>query len=203
MTSSHPICIILDLLGPILFILYNISGYIQKRIYGSFILASFWGVLIGCTWEIPFGILGNKFLITPNNPLGFGIHIIHSFWDSIIFMIGLYLFHIRNTLCLWNFKKILYFTLFGLGIEVLVEFMFNGNYWTYNTHQSYNPVLFKINGIGYTLLPYLTWIISPPIYLYGIYYIEKYFGKVKIGLNTKPKVQLLQLDDDSTEIFNI
>ena len=96
MTMSYPICVVLDILGPILYKSYIIRSLKLKRANLSFGLATVLGFLIGCTWEIPFGLLGNQFLITPNNPLGFSIHIIHAVWDSIIFMIGLYALHIRK-----------------------------------------------------------------------------------------------------------
>jgi hypothetical protein len=197
---SHPICVVLDLLGPILYKFYIIRSLQLKRANFSFGLATVLGFLIGCTWEIPFGLLGNQFLITPNNPLGFSIHIIHAVWDSIIFMIGLYALQIRKNARYSTCKKIVYFTLYGLLSEIIAEFIFNGTYWTYNTTNSYNPVLFTLHTVGYTLLPYLVWLIAPPVYLYGIYHIEKHFGKIRIG---KKKSPLLQFEDLSSSVFTI
>ena len=203
MTTSHPICVIFDLLGPILYGLYTIFNLKIRRANISFGIAVLWGIIVGCCWEIPFGLLGDHFLVTPNNPLGFSIHIIHAIWDSILFMFGLYIFHIRKKATYTCCKKTVYLTLYGLLSEIIVEFLFNGSYWTYRTNNSYNPVLFTIHNIGYTLIPYLVWVVAPPIYLYGIYYIEKHYGKIYIGQSIHTKVQLLQLDDNPTEVFTI
>jgi len=140
-------------------------------------LTYWFGVFIGTLWEIPFGLAGNSFLVSKfDNPLGFGVHILHSFWDSMIFLFGMYFIHIKNKNKRSGHLQLLLLTLWGLFQEFIVELLFNNKYWYYRTDNKYNSVIFTIKGVSYTCIPYLVWIFCPILYLSGVFSIIETYG---------------------------
>ena len=95
LTSYQKTLVTIDVLGPclstLLFVFLRYSGRISHSLWLTYLL----GIGIGCLWEIPFGLAGDSFLVASfDNPLGFGVHILHAFWDSLIFLFGMYFIHI-------------------------------------------------------------------------------------------------------------
>ena len=68
---------------------------------------------------------------------------------------------------------------YGLLQEFLLELAFNNHYWYYKTDNKHNPVVFTINGTGYTSVPYLIWIMFPILYLAGVFSIIDTYGPLK------------------------
>ena len=194
LTQKESIFISFDLAVPIVFTLLTCLLKYFNRITKSLFLTYLWGIFIGCLWEIPFGLLGSKFLeMKINNPLGFGVHIVHAFWDSIIFLIGLYLVHIRNNNKYCGLLQLGLIILWGIFQNFIVELICNNNYWLYKTDNNYNPVLFTINGNSFTYVSFMVWVLFPIAYLSGVYtFIEKY-GQLKNqeSLNNDRTVPLL------------
>ena len=111
-----------------------------------------------------------------DNPLGFGIHILHSFWDSMIFLFGMYFIHTKNKIKRSGHLQLLLLVLWGIFQEFIVELLFNDKYWYYKTDNKYNQVVFTIKGVSYTYVPYLVWIIFPILYLSGAFSIIETYG---------------------------
>lgn len=154
----------------------------SHRITHSLFLTYWLGALIGALWEIPFGLAGDGFLTSKfPNPLGFGVHIIHCFWDSIIFLIGMWIVHLRNHNRWPGLKQLLGLVVWGLLQEFMVELIFNDRYWYYSTNNRYNQVVFTINGVGYTCYPFITWIVAPILYLSGVMAIIDTYGPLRSG----------------------
>lgn len=176
LSKKESIFVISDVIGPVLCTSVVLLKYYMNKINYSLFLTYFFGILIGCLWEIPFGLLGNHFLkFTFDNPLGFGVFVLHAFWDSLIFLVGLYLVHIRNNNRYSGLKQLSLMILWGVFQNFIVELLFNNNYWYYGLDNRYNPVLFTINDNSFTFLPFLVWIISPILYISGVFsLIEKY-----------------------------
>ena len=53
------------------------------------------------------------------------------------------------------------------------------HYWYYKTDNRHNPVVFTINGTGYTCVPYLVWIMFPILYLAGVFSIIDTYGPLR------------------------
>jgi hypothetical protein len=169
-----------------------------RRITRSLFLTYWFGALIGAFWEIPFGLAGDSFLTEKfSNPLGFGVHITHCFWDSIIFLVGLWMVHIRNHNKWPGLKQLLGLVVWGLLQEFIVELIFNDRYWYYPTDNRYNQVVFTINGVGYTTWPFLTWIVSPILYLSGVMSIIDTYGPLVGG-----DVLTIDIDDRDTNLLD-
>jgi hypothetical protein len=172
--------VIVDTTIPILCTLGLWIARYTNRITHSLFLTYFFGALIGALWEIPFGIAGDEFLISKfDNPLGSGVHILHCFWDSIIFLIGMYFIHFRNDNRYCGLKQLGLLTVWGVLQEFIVELMYNDKYWYYKTDNKYNPVVFTIKGVSYTCVPYLVWIICPILYLSGVFSIIEVYGPLR------------------------
>ena len=178
-----PVLYILDMVLPILGLIGWQIAYSRGRIERWLYLSYGWGVLVGCLWEIPIGLLGNDFnKILDINPLGFWIHINHALLDSFLLLGGLWCVGatkreriLEQRTLMWTLAT---FTFIELIQAVTVELLFNGHYWKYSTTIRWNPVLFWIYGIGYTLWPFLVWVIAPTLF---------YKGVQRITLRTSPK----------------
>lgn len=197
LTKKESIFVISDVTGPVLSTSLILLTYFLKKINFSLLLTYFYGFLIGCLWEIPFGLLGDNFLeFTFDNPLGFYAFILHAFWDSIIFLIGLYMVSIRNNNKYCGIKQLLLMILWGIFQNFIVELILNNNYWYYGVDNKYNPVLFTINDNSFTFLPFLVWIVSPILYISGVYSIvEKYgsfYGNNSINLQSNLRTNLIE-----------
>ena len=180
LTSHQKSLVIIDALGPSLATLMFVFLRYSNRISHSLWLTYLFGIGIGCIWEIPFGLAGDSFLVSKfHNPLGFGVHILHAFWDSLIFLLGMYFIHIRNDNKYCGLAQLGLLIVFGLLQEFIVELIFNNNYWYYKTDNRHNPVVFTINGVGYTSIPYLVWIMFPILYLAGVFSIIEKYGPLR------------------------
>lgn len=176
LTNHNKSLIIVDATIPALFTISILFLKYIRKINLSLFLTYFWGIFIGCLWEIPFGLLGDQFLmIKCHNPLGFSIFIFHAIWDSIIYLIGIYFIHIRNKNKYGGLRQLSLLVLWGILQNFLVELVLNNNYWYYQTDNKYNPVLFTINNNSFTYAPFMVWIVTPILYLSGVFaIIEKY-----------------------------
>ena len=206
LTKKESIFVISDVTGPVLSTSIVLLTFYLKKINISLFLTYFFGFLVGCLWEIPFGLLGDNFLeFTFDNPLGFYAFILHAFWDSIIFLIGLYLVNIRNHNKYCGIKQLSLLILWGIFQNFVVELILNNNYWYYGVDNRYNPVLFTINNNSFTFLPFLVWIVSPIIYISGVYSILEKYGPF-YGENSSNSQSLLNsnyTNSPNTEIRNI
>lgn len=172
--------VIVDATVPILFSIGMLGARYLNKITHSLFLTYLFGTCIGAMWEIPFGIAGDSFLIAKfDNPLGFGVHILHSFWDSIIFLFGMYFIHYRNDNKWGGLKQLGLLTLWGIIQEFFVELMYNNKYWYYKIDNKYNPVVFTIHGTSYTCVPFLVWIMFPILYLSGVFSIIESYGPLR------------------------
>ena len=177
LTKQQQFYVITDIIGPCLFTLAFSIARFRNNITHSLFLTYLFGIFIGSIWEIPFGIAGSSFLIPKfDNPLGFGVHILHSFWDSMIFLLGMYFIHIRNKNKRCGLLQLLLLIIWGLFQEFIVELSLNDKYWYYKTNNRHNPVVFTIKGVSYTCVPFLVWIIFPILYLAGVFSIIDYYG---------------------------
>ena len=139
LTNHDKSLIITDTAIPALFTISILFLKYIRKINLSLFLTYFLGIFIGCLWEIPFGIAGDEFLISKfDNPLGFGVHILHCFWDSIIFLIGIYFIHFRNDNRYCGLKQLGLLTVWGVLQEFIVELIYNDKYWYYKTDNKYN-----------------------------------------------------------------
>lgn len=206
LTKKESIFVISDVTGPVLSTSIVLLTFYLKKINISLFLTYFFGFLVGCLWEIPFGLLGDNFLeFTFDNPLGFYAFILHAFWDSIIFLIGLYLVNIRNHNKYCGIKQLSLLILWGIFQNFVVELILNNNYWYYGVDNRYNPVLFTINNNSFTFLPFLVWIVSPIIYISGVYSILEKYGPF-YGENSSNSQSLLNsnyTNSTNTDIRNI
>jgi hypothetical protein len=177
LTKQQQFYVITDAIGPALFTLYICISRYRRHITHSMFLTFWFGVFIGSLWEIPFGLAGDSFLVPKfDNPLGFGVHILHSFWDSMIFLFGMYFIHTRKKIKRPGHLQLLLLILWGLFQEFIVELLFNNKYWYYKTDNKYNRVVFTIKGVSYTCIPYLVWILFPILYLSGVFSIIETCG---------------------------
>jgi hypothetical protein len=180
LTSYQKTLVTIDVVGPCLSTLMFIFLRYSGRISHSLWLTYLFGIGIGCIWEIPFGLAGDSFLVSSfDNPLGFGVHILHAFWDSLIFLFGMYFIHIRNDNKYCGLAQLGMLIVYGLLQEFLVELAFDNHYWYYKTDNKHNPVVFTINGTGHTSVPYLIWIMFPILYLAGVFSIIDTYGPLK------------------------
>tara|TARA_B110000977_G_scaffold195444_1_gene273906 strand:- start:2172 stop:2834 length:663 start_codon:yes stop_codon:yes gene_type:complete len=182
LTSHQQLLVCIDAIGPVVFTTGFIFLRYFNRISHSLWLAYLFGIGLCCLWEIPFGIAGDDFLIEKfDNPLGFGVHILHAFWDSIIFLFGMYFIHIRNKNKICGLGQLALLTVYGLLQEFIVEMLFNNNYWYYKTDNRNNPVVFTINDSEYTCVPFLVWLVFPILYLSGVFSIIEKYGPLKLN----------------------
>ena len=143
LTTWQKSVVAIDAIGPILFTgLFGIMRY-RNKISRSLWLTYLYGIVLTSIWEVSFGLAGDSFLIFKfNNPLGFSVHILHAFWDSIILLFGMYFIHIRNDNEYSGLKQLLILTIYGLIQEFIVEVMFNDTYWYYKTdNKNYTKII--------------------------------------------------------------
>jgi hypothetical protein len=181
LTAWQQSVVAIDVIGPVIFTgLLGMMRY-TNRISRSLWLTYLFGIALTSIWEISFGLAGDSFLIFKfNNPLGFSVHILHAFWDSIILLFGMYFIHIRNDNAYCGIKQLVLLTIFGLLQEFIVEVLFNDKYWYYKTDNKLNPVLFTLNGVEYTWVPFLVWATFPILYLAGTFSIIDTYGPLRL-----------------------
>lgn len=200
---------ILDMIIPILAIFGWQIAYSRGQIERWLYLSYGWGVLVGCLWEIPIGLLGNNFnKILDDNPLGFWIHISHALLDSFILLLGLWCVGAakREKLVEQGTPKrtLMIFTFLELIQAVTVELLFNGHFWKYSTTVHWNPVVFWIHRIGYTLWPFLVWAIAPTFFYKGVQMIAIRNPPKLPGIPSlwsEPDAVRLQVDDETTTSY--
>ena len=166
---------LLDALVPILATVGWHIAYCRGRLERWLYLSYGWGVLVGCLWEIPIGLLGHDFnQMLERNPLGFWIHLNHALVDSFLLLAGLWCVGatrrdelVEAKSATRTLRTLTAFTCLELVQAVTVELVFNGQLWKYSTTVRWNPVLFWIHGVGYTLWPFLVWALAPTLFYTG------------------------------------
>jgi hypothetical protein len=159
--------------GLVVVIISILAG--MKQIKLRMFICFVFGFLLGCLWEFTHSFIPN-FIQTPVKipimkqtiyPLA------HSVWDGLIMLIGLYIV-VWSRVKITSVHSFLIMLVWGLGVEVIVALSANGRVWHYNESMRGNPVLFKINDIGYTLWPFLEWVIAPFLFWLLAIYTFKY-----------------------------
>lgn len=139
-------------------------------IYGrGFVL----GCGLGLLWELPLHFLGPSYTETPLfthaapwplHPLGQPF--LHSLWDGGLLVTGLGLaVALRGSAVLQSIdtRAIAILTAWGLGTELIVEWLAAGRGWSW-IPRPYSPTLFSVRGEPVLLLPILVWAVAPAIY---------------------------------------
>ena len=171
--------VFMNLIFPIIYTISLFSLRILRQVTNSVVITYIFGTLFSMIWEIPMYIAGNNYITYSfDNTLGISVLFLNCIWDSIIFMTGILLFHCINR---GNFNGIV--QLAGITCtciiqQFLVQFITNGNY-SYYTKNKYNPVIFTLNHIDYTCVPYLLWCFMPILYLSGVFEIIERFGPMR------------------------
>ena len=146
------------------------------------------GTMMGMLgWELPFYLLGLDFLyfVNKNQLVDSCWFFFHSLWDGLLFMIGYVLCYCFNYMFHDTYRTLSKHKLYELIIllfwynlqELLVELKFNGIVWCYSPNHWYNPTMFVINGVHYTLLPQLVWSIYGVAFWIVCVFIIKHFTK--------------------------
>jgi len=168
--------IIWAILLPILFVILALT----KVICTNTLILYFYGVFLGYIWELTHALVPDFIHIkgAPVDSKWFivGVYpLMHAIHDGLIFIIGLCLVFLLN-INVTSLASLLVITSFGFGVAIIVELVFNGKQWEYDTNKPGNPVLFWNNNIGYTLWPWLEWIIAPILFWLGIILVIKLRG---------------------------
>ena len=161
-----------ELIFPIIIVIVwlylTLSKTIPPEMSALWVIAFF----LGLTWEMTFRFMGDKWMkikkpeIKKLPKVVYAIS--HALQDSVLFMIGVLLAWLllgRNTkiFCNYNFIVLFIFIAWGFFQEFIIELAYNGDVWEY-TPNKFNPTVWSRNGIHYTLVPYLVWIIAPIIF---------------------------------------
>lgn len=166
--------IAIGLAVPLATALLYFSGHIQRR----HLMMMVWGFAVGSTWEFTNYFLSNTYhAMKVEWPMPIiTLHILHTFWDAGLFIIGywLCLLILKTPHCCTKFHwaELAIMWLWGIGQEFIVELMGNGVIWEYKV-QSWNPVWISIRGQDYTMVPQLIWVIAPVIYYLGFVRINQ------------------------------
>jgi hypothetical protein len=142
----------------------------------SLFLCFLWGFLIGYSWELSHALIPGFIRLVDTNleaefPTKTFYPIVHAVWDSLILLIGLFWVHLAK-MPVFSACALALIWCWSMGLEVLVELLFNGRVWHYNETFKYNPVLFRIGQTGYTMWPYLEWMIAPILFWIGVVFIR-------------------------------
>ena len=158
--------------------------YLIRRIQTRHVWMVAWGFAVGSTWEFTNYYLGSSYhaMKVPWPMPLITLHILHTFWDAGLFIIGYWLCVIimRPIECCRKFSwhELAIMWVWGVAQEFVVELMGNGVIWEYQV-RSWNPVWLTIGAREYTLVPQLIWAIAPIVYYLGILKIN--------SLNRKPR----------------
>ncbi len=160
----------------VILVLYFTWAYRNDKISKAYYYAFWIGCLIGSTWEFTFMLLGDSFahatVVWPWGLSGWPKKLSHSIWDGGIFMIGVWLCHkllgSTDRFLTWDWREFLIQWSWGLGSELLVEYLFNGRVWVYEP-LPWNPVIIpplpgSATTVGYTLIPQAVWVIAPIVF---------------------------------------
>ncbi len=178
----------------VILVLYFTIAYRTGRLSRVMFLAFWIGCLIGATWEFTFMFLGDDFAYAVN-PWPFGLSgwpkkLAHSIWDGGLFMTGVLLCRSllgRESRFLgWDWRELGIMEVWGIGQELLVEYLFNGRVWNY-VPLPWNPVIIpplpgSATTVGYTLIPQLVWVIAPIVFYYLLLKLHRR-KKDSIGLS--------------------
>jgi len=139
-----------------------------------------WGFLLGYIWESIHALVPNFIRLVDEQverefPVKTLYPLMHATADSVMFLLSMLLVYWLE-LPLSSGWALLVMVFWGITTELIVEFSLNGRYWRYNETIPGNPVLFRINGIGYTVWPFLEWLIAPVIFWAGANWICGNFG---------------------------
>lgn len=149
------------------------------------------GIVLGLMWEVSHSLLGDNFL-TLVNPVVYEYipkwiyPILHAGADGTIF-VAVFATVVKCMIPMC-FKKsrilnveqrMTFFPCVTLGLmvsiyflqELLVELVFNSKVWIYGTNISWNPTLFRIGDVGYTLIPLVEWVVFGFIYWITMYFV--------------------------------
>lgn len=157
-------------------VLVILIGLRIGRIIDSRILLVFlWGFLIGYCWELVHALIPKFIRLVDAKtestfPTKTVYPIIHAISDALILLLGLfivYLFRVK----LPTFCALFIIWIWGMTIELIVELAFNGRYWHYNEDFKCNPVIFRIGKTGFTIWPFLEWMIAPFLFWIGAVFI--------------------------------
>ena len=160
-----------EYLAPIVTIILLTALYCKKKIKKAYIL--FWiGFLIASIWEWAHWAIQNPKFITVDPYIekyipGSVYNVLHSLHDAMLFVIGYFLCYLvfkkrafRG--CNIIFSFLIQFVFF-VGIEIVVEILFNGRVWTYTT-DGRNPAIIRFNATGrehiVNLWPVLEWVFA-------------------------------------------
>ncbi|MBN2228290.1 MAG: hypothetical protein JW779_01780 [Candidatus Thorarchaeota archaeon] len=159
-----------------LLIAYFSWAYSKGKIPKSYFCMFWIGCLIGATWEFTFYFLGDSFAHAtvewPWGLSGWPKKLSHSIWDGGIFMVGVWfclkLLGPESRFIKWNWREFSIMWSWGIGSELLVEYLFNGRVWIYEP-LPWNPVIIpplpgSATTVGYTLIPQAVWVIAPIVF---------------------------------------
>ena len=171
----------------IILVLYFTWAYRSDRISKSYWYGFWIGCLIGAVWEFTFLFLGPDFLHAalewPWGLSGWPKKVSHSIWDGGIFMAGVLLctklLGSESRFIKWNWREYGIMALWGIGQELLVEYIFAGRVWIYSP-LPWNPVIIPplpgmASDIGMTLIPQATWVIAPIVFYFAFLWLERRF----------------------------
>ena len=178
--TLHHNYVIAQLIVPISFTLSIFSLRILRQISKSILYVYIFGIGLSLLWEIPIHIAGKTYIQYPyGNPLGHWTLPLNCIWNSIIFILGLYLVHIRNYGKWCGLLRLFCLIVWCVLLQFLTQFITDGNYSVYNKENKYNPIIFTYHGITYTSVPYLLWICMSILYLTGVFSIIEKYGSLR------------------------
>lgn len=175
----------------VILVLYFVIGYKKGKVSKAMFIAFWIGCLIGSTWEFTFMLLGDGFAYAVN-PWPWGLSgwpkkLAHSIWDGGLFMTGVLfcrkLLGADNRFTKWDWREFGIIEVWGIGQELLVEYLFNGRVWVY-VPLPWNPVIIpplpgSATTVGYTLIPQAVWVIAPIVFYYLLLkVVARYSGEV-------------------------
>jgi hypothetical protein len=161
-----------EILFPLIIVILWLYLTITKKISPA--MSKLWVIafFLGLTWEMTFRFMGDKWMQIKNpeiKKLPKAVYAIsHALQDSLLFMIGIFLAWLllgknNNIFCDYKLNVLLIFIIWGFFQEFMIELAYNGKVWEY-TPNKFNPTVWSRNGVQYTLVPYLVWIIAPIIF---------------------------------------
>lgn len=124
------------------------------------------GLFLGTIWECCHSLIPNFIFMKKNLDVNhmFLYTVAHSIWDGFILFLSAFIVIGLLKISISSAASLILILIFGLSFEVIIELLFNGTVWTYNENLKYNPVLFRISTVGFTLWPFLEWILAPILF---------------------------------------
>lgn len=178
---------------PCLGILYlHYRGYYHKR-YLNLIKAVWRGVLLTSSWNVPLFLIGDRYrIIIHPVPIKTMMLVTSIIWDTIYLILGLWVVRPDKIGSRRTPYPVVRYVLMEFTQKVVLEFISNGTQYYYTNPNPWNPVIFRVNGTIYTLLPYLIWIIASIIMYYASVSLTPLFKRTL----TLPVTSYLTLDSD-------